>query len=38
MQEIYEKIVELIHNRKEFVLAAVVSAENSTAVKQVLKW
>lgn len=33
MQEIYEKIVELIHGKKEFVLAAVVSAENSTAGK-----
>ena len=37
MQKIYEKIVELIHNKKEFVLAAVVDAESSTSGKSGFK-
>ncbi len=37
MQRIYEKIVELIHNKKEFVLAAVIDAESSTSGKSGFK-
>lgn len=33
MQKVYEKIAELINNKKEFVLATVVNAESSTSGK-----